>query len=619
MFVTGSYFFDMKTHVMLRCEYKRSTIQSHLYRTFTLHHTISSTTLIFVIIILQLYASRRSYSYMARIPITTFHPIIHSPQRLIHNKFHRTTQPYQIIFQHENDNENARLDKSLRFIHSIPDNNMNNDINNDNIDNVSTFALPDAMVSVAEIHTNNVSVEVFNTHSDIGDDDDMTIRSSNCNHHDHMDHPTNHNKNNDKNNKNIWWSVVLLNMVAIVWGTQHAVIKGVVVDVIDLTTSISTTTTSLVDSSSSSSSDSSTSPTSMMVPAVFTLLRFTIAAMIASPYTPSLPNSDFHLFPTPTPSTTATVASKTENDSKSGHTMILPVPTNRSNQIWRWGIEMGLYMFLGFSLQAIGLQFTTAQRSGFLLYLNVKFVPFLAYLLYQRPVRTVTLLSALTAFTGTALLAYNPIDDTIASETTTLQQLSHMIRLNVGDVWTMAAAIASAMFILRLETASNELGQDEDDAATAKFNAASLWVVAFLSLVWTLFVAVSESSSSLLLSSYDTGMSELSNALIPVRTEMEHLLRNHLWELVYLGGVTTALANYVQTRAQRFISAERASIIYAMDPVYGAFFAYLILGETFNGITGYIGAALIVIAAATNAFLDTTTKKDESAIDLDTN
>jgi len=86
--------------------------------------------------------------------------------------------------------------------------------------------------------------------------------------------------------------------------------------------------------------------------------------------------------------------------------------------------------------------------------------------------------------------------------------------------------------------------------------------------------------------------------------------QSHPFELIYLGAVATALTNYIQTFAQQNISAERASIIYAMDPVYGAFFANLILGETL-GTQGMIGAGLITFAAATNAFLDLG-KKDES-------
>ena len=82
-------------------------------------------------------------------------------------------------------------------------------------------------------------------------------------------------------------------------------------------------------------------------------------------------------------------------------------PTNYFNQssplrssTLRAGAELGLYTFLGFSLQAVGLETTTAARSAFLLYLNVKMVPFLAYALYGRSISTSTWTSALLALTG---------------------------------------------------------------------------------------------------------------------------------------------------------------------------------------------------------------------------
>jgi drug/metabolite transporter (DMT)-like permease len=71
-------------------------------------------------------------------------------------------------------------------------------------------------------------------------------------------------------------------------------------------------------------------------------------------------------------------------------------------------VELGLYTFLGFSLQAVGLETTTAARSAFLLYLNVKMVPFLAYALYGRSISTTTWTSALLALTGELLLKLVP-------------------------------------------------------------------------------------------------------------------------------------------------------------------------------------------------------------------
>lgn len=161
------------------------------------------------------------------------------------------------------------------------------------------------------------------------------------------------------------------------------------------------------------------------------------------------------------------------------------------------------------------------------------------------------------------------------------------IDVNVGDLWSIGAAMSSAMFILRLESA---LLQVRNSSA---LSSASLWVVTFLSFLWTL------------LSSYNTAGDAvfLSEALTSAYNSLTYVVKSHPFSLIYLGGVTTALANYMQTVGQRGITAERASLFYAMDPVYGAFFAFLFLGEHL-GLYACVGAVIITIAAATNAFLD---------------
>jgi drug/metabolite transporter (DMT)-like permease len=232
-------------------------------------------------------------------------------------------------------------------------------------------------------------------------------------------------------------------------------------------------------------------------------------------------------------------------------------------------------MFLGFSFQSIGLQFTTAQKSGFLLYLNVKFVPFFARLLFGREISIATWLSALAAFVGTALIAASGSSQ------------GGMIELNSGDLWTIAAAAASAMFIIRLERASQQVS----DAAA--LNSACLWVVTAFAGLWTIGTSI-DGGGSLSFGEVYEGIFQ----------DIMRIFSSHGLELLYLSGVATAFANWVQTKAQREVPAERACVIYAMDPVYGAVFANLLLGETLDGIQGWVGAGLITIAAATNAFLD---------------
>jgi drug/metabolite transporter (DMT)-like permease len=185
------------------------------------------------------------------------------------------------------------------------------------------------------------------------------------------------------------------------------------------------------------------------------------------------------------------------------------------------------------------------------------------------------------AVLGTALLAYDP---------------SHAsLNLNVGDAWSIAAAATSAMFILRLEAATVAVSNN------AALNAACLWVVAGSSFLWTLGQGVLETSSFV-------------ESIPHVWDSVLYTMRSHPIELVYLSAVTTALANYIQTRAQRNVSAERASVIYAMDPVYGAVFSFWLLGEQLTG-TGVVGAGLITLAAATNAFLDLGKSQHEESSD----
>lgn len=66
--------------------------------------------------------------------------------------------------------------------------------------------------------------------------------------------------------------------------------------------------------------------------------------------------------------------------------------------------------------------------------------------------------------------------------------------------------------------------------------------------------------------------------------------------ILYLAVVTTALTNWMQALGQRSVPAERAAVIYAMDPVYAAGFAYLLLGESL-GPAGIAGAGIITGAA----------------------
>lgn len=53
------------------------------------------------------------------------------------------------------------------------------------------------------------------------------------------------------------------------------------------------------------------------------------------------------------------------------------------------------------------------------------------------------------------------------------------------------------------------------------------------------------------------------------------------------------LGNFLQMAAMRDVSAAETAIIYGLEPVWGAGFAWFLLGERW-GASGWIGAALVL-------------------------
>ena len=60
------------------------------------------------------------------------------------------------------------------------------------------------------------------------------------------------------------------------------------------------------------------------------------------------------------------------------------------------------------------------------------------------------------------------------------------------------------------------------------------------------------------------------------------------WLLIYLGLFGTVFTFLMQTAMQRFTTTARTALIFAMEPVFAAIFAYLIAGESLS-LSGWIG------------------------------
>ena len=181
-------------------------------------------------------------------------------------------------------------------------------------------------------------------------------------------------------------------------------------------------------------------------------------------------------------------------------------------------------------------------------YLNAFFVPILATAIGEGDIGLRTWVCVLVAVCGNLLLVHDGGEP------------------NVGDAWSCAAALASAMFIVRLTRASR-------GRSAASLSAASL---AFTGLgCWALSATVAQIQG------------------LSVSAEAVRMVSEHAWSLVYLAIVVSAAASYLQAYGQQRVPPHEAAVIYTLDPVYGAAFAYLLLGESLHAL-GFLGVALVV-------------------------
>lgn len=207
------------------------------------------------------------------------------------------------------------------------------------------------------------------------------------------------------------------------------------------------------------------------------------------------------------------------------------------------GALLGIFLYIAFALQTVGLQFTTPSKNAFLTAVNVVIVPFIGFLLYKRKIDMYELTGAILAVVGIAVLSLKLSSD-----------------INVGDVLTLGCAVGFAFHIFY----------------TAKFVKTEDPVV--LTIVQMVTAAV------------------IGCIVILFRGETSFSVETEgVMNLLYLGIFSTTIAFLMQTVAQKYITETKAAIILATESFWGMVFSIIILSEIMTGRM-IIGAFLILLA-----------------------
>ncbi|XP_052180416.1 uncharacterized protein LOC127793751 [Diospyros lotus] len=232
------------------------------------------------------------------------------------------------------------------------------------------------------------------------------------------------------------------------------------------------------------------------------------------------------------------------------------------------GMELGLWVSLGYLVEALGLLTSDAGRASFISLFTVIVVPLLESMLGTMvPART--WFGILMSVLGVVMLECSGSPP------------------NVGDLLNFLSAIFFGIHMLRTEQISR---------STKKENFLPLLgyevcVVALLSTIWCL------------VEGWFDGVKNYDEA-----TLWDWMVVFPWIPALYTGVFSTGFCLWAELAAMHDVTATETAIIYGMEPLWGACFAWFLLGERW-GIAGWIGAALILGGSITVQILGSSPDK----------
>ncbi|MBR1747604.1 MAG: DMT family transporter, partial [Clostridia bacterium] len=207
------------------------------------------------------------------------------------------------------------------------------------------------------------------------------------------------------------------------------------------------------------------------------------------------------------------------------------------------GMGVGLILLAAYTLQTLGLQYTTPGKNAFLTATYVVLVPFVMWLFFKEKPKKKNIIAAVLCFAGIGFIS-----------------LSTQVNVNIGDALTVASGVFYALQISLIKHFT-----DEDEPGHLLFGevvttAVGLWIITAC-----------------------TGQ-------VPQRIEPEQV-----FPLVYLAVAVTGLAQTMQTLGQKYTSANTSSLLISLEAPFGVIFSVIFYGERPSSKV-YIGFIIIFLA-----------------------
>lgn len=195
----------------------------------------------------------------------------------------------------------------------------------------------------------------------------------------------------------------------------------------------------------------------------------------------------------------------------------------------KYGAFMAFLLWMLYIPQTIGLKYTTASNSGFITGLFVFFIPIFLKLILKRNPTISEMAASLVSLLGLWILTGGMVD------------------INIGDMLTLITALTYALHVLY---ADKYIKSGLDPLV---FSAQQFLMVGLFSLLTGLIFDLPFTVGS----------------------------TNTILIVLFLTLFPTLIAFVIQMMAQRIVTPMRVSLIFALEPVFAAAFAWTIGGEQF--------------------------------------
>lgn len=212
----------------------------------------------------------------------------------------------------------------------------------------------------------------------------------------------------------------------------------------------------------------------------------------------------------------------------------------------KYGFLLGSILFLAISFVTIGLKSTSISNAGFLFSLTIIFVPLLLAVFFKKKPEKRVVFCICFSITGIALLTLN-----------------NELKIGSGDSFMILGALFYAIHIIITDKLTKNVDSITLGVLQLAFTGA--W-----GLLFSLFFEKPQ---------------------LPTTTES--------WvSILALSILCSAIGFIGQTTAQKYTTPTHTGLIFSLEPVFAALFAYIFIGEVLSA-KGYLGATLILTGVLT--------------------